>query len=220
MIILCSGDLLRSDAEALVNTVNCVGVMGRGLALQFKTALRDKWEAYARASEAGQVQPGRMFVYDRHRLDNPRLIINLPTKRHWQDGSWIGTLISPPVAAIVAVHPDLQRLMQHRSARAFPDRQGRIDGKRRMRFDQKRFAMTVARKRADDGSDKDLNRRLIDGGDWHAQAIGNAVACHTFAGDRIDHQTTLAEFARPRRSRIFVELAKTSEETELPPAGF
>lgn len=89
MIILCSGDLLRSDAEALVNTVNCVGVMGRGLALQFKTALRDKWEAYARASEAGQVQPGRMFVYDRHRLDNPRLIINLPTKRHWQDGSWI-----------------------------------------------------------------------------------------------------------------------------------
>ncbi|MBW8302851.1 MAG: macro domain-containing protein, partial [Brevundimonas sp.] len=83
------GDLLRSDADALVNRVNCVGVMGRGLALQFKTAVRDNWEACARACEAGQVQPGRMFVYGRHRLDNPRLIINFPTKRHWRDGSRI-----------------------------------------------------------------------------------------------------------------------------------
>ena len=63
--------------------------MGRGLALQFKTAFQDNWEAYARACEAGQVQPGRMFVYDRHRLDNPRLIINFPTKRHWRDRSRI-----------------------------------------------------------------------------------------------------------------------------------
>lgn len=57
MTILCHGDLLRSEAEALVNTVNCAGVMGRGLALQFKTAFQDSWEAYARACEAGQFSP-------------------------------------------------------------------------------------------------------------------------------------------------------------------
>lgn len=89
MITLTTGDILKSEAEALVNTVNCVGIMGRGIALQFKNAFQDNWEAYARACEAKDVQPGRMFVYERHRLDNPRFIINFPTKRHWRGKSRI-----------------------------------------------------------------------------------------------------------------------------------
>ncbi|MBA3042859.1 MAG: macro domain-containing protein [Alphaproteobacteria bacterium] len=87
MISFTTGDILKCEAEALVNTVNCVGIMGRGIALQFKNAFQDNWEAYARACEANEVQPGRMFVHGRHRLDNPRFIINFPTKRHWRGKS-------------------------------------------------------------------------------------------------------------------------------------
>ena len=64
MIEFTSGDILRSEAEALVNTVNCVGVMGRGIALQFKNAYPDNFKAYAAACQRGEVQPGRMFVFE------------------------------------------------------------------------------------------------------------------------------------------------------------
>lgn len=87
MISFTTGDILKSNAQALVNTVNCVGVMGRGIALQFKNAFSDNFEAYARACEAHEVEPGRMFVFERRRLDNPRYIINFPTKRHWRGKS-------------------------------------------------------------------------------------------------------------------------------------
>ena len=59
-----AADLLAEDAEALVNTVNCVGVMGKGLALQFKKKFRPNFDAYARACARGDVRPGRMFVVD------------------------------------------------------------------------------------------------------------------------------------------------------------
>lgn len=78
------GDLLAADAEALVNTVNTVGVMGKGVALQFRKAFPDNYEAYRRACKAGEVVPGRMFVFERGQLTGPRLIINFPTKRHWK----------------------------------------------------------------------------------------------------------------------------------------
>ena len=78
------GDLFQEDAEALVNSVNCVGVMGRGIALQFKKAFPENFKAYARACKRGEVQPGRMFVYDSGKMTNPRYIINFPTKRHWR----------------------------------------------------------------------------------------------------------------------------------------
>lgn len=81
------GDILRADADALVNTVNCVGVMGRGIALQFKKAFPDNFKAYKRACDAGDVVPGRMFVFERKALDLPRYIINFPTKRHWRGKS-------------------------------------------------------------------------------------------------------------------------------------
>ncbi len=81
------GNLLEADADALVNTVNTKGVMGKGVALQFKRAFPANYEAYRAACNAGEVRLGRMFVTETGRLDNPRLIINFPTKGHWKSRS-------------------------------------------------------------------------------------------------------------------------------------
>lgn len=89
MIEYTSGDILQCEADALVNTVNCVGVMGRGIALQFKNAYPDNFKAYEIACKLGVVQPGRMFVFDTEQLTLPRFIINFPTKRHWRGKSRI-----------------------------------------------------------------------------------------------------------------------------------
>lgn len=87
MIDYRSGDVLTEDAEALVNSVNCVGIMGRGIALQFKKAFPENFGAYKAACRRSDVQPGRMFVFETHRMTNPRYIINFPTKRHWRGKS-------------------------------------------------------------------------------------------------------------------------------------
>lgn len=87
MIAFKTGDILRTDAEALVNTVNCVGIMGRGVALQFKNEFPANFKAYAAACERDEVQPGRMFVFETRTLTNPKYIINFPTKRHWRGKS-------------------------------------------------------------------------------------------------------------------------------------
>ncbi len=87
MIEYKSGSILTEDVEALVNTVNCVGVMGRGIALQFKNAFPANYKAYASACKRGEVVPGRMFVYETSEMINPRFIINFPTKRHWKGKS-------------------------------------------------------------------------------------------------------------------------------------
>ena len=87
MIEYKTGDVLAEDAEALVNTVNCVGVMGRGVALQFKNAFPENFSAYAAACDQKLVQPGSMFVFETNQLTNPRYIINFPTKRHWRGKS-------------------------------------------------------------------------------------------------------------------------------------
>ena len=82
-----TGDILAEDAVALVNSVNCVGVMGRGIALQFKNAFRDNFTAYVEACKRDEVHPGRLFVFETGQLTNPRYIINFPTKRHWRGKS-------------------------------------------------------------------------------------------------------------------------------------
>lgn len=87
MIEYKTGDILTEDAEALVNTVNCVGIMGRGIALQFKNAFPDNFKAYEAACRRGAVQPGHMFVFGTGQLTSPRYIINFPTKRHWRGKS-------------------------------------------------------------------------------------------------------------------------------------
>ena len=97
-IELRTGDILKADAEAIVNTVNCVGIMGRGIALQFKKAFPANFRAYARACDVGEVQPGTMFVYDTGAFTNPRYIINFPTKRHWKGKSRIEDIESGLIA--------------------------------------------------------------------------------------------------------------------------
>jgi O-acetyl-ADP-ribose deacetylase (regulator of RNase III) len=87
MITYEHGNILAADAEALVNTVNCVGVIGRGIALQFKKTFPANFKAYAAACKRSEVQPGRMLVYSTGKLTNPRFIINFPTKRHWRGAS-------------------------------------------------------------------------------------------------------------------------------------
>ena len=78
------GDIFESGAEAIVNTVNCVGVMGKGIALQCKKLYPYNYQAYRLACEAGMVVPGKMFVHNLQTLVNPRYIINFPTKQHWK----------------------------------------------------------------------------------------------------------------------------------------
>lgn len=87
MIEFKTGDILSEDAEALVNTVNCVGVMGRGIALQFKKSFPENFKSYAEACKRSEVTPGKMFVSETGRLTNPRFIVNFPTKRHWRGKS-------------------------------------------------------------------------------------------------------------------------------------
>src|SRR5665811_2482771 len=89
MITFTRGDILQAECEAIVNSVNCVCVMGRGVALQFKQAYPANFKAYAAACRRGEVQPGRMFVFDTGELTWPRYIINFPTKRHWRGKSRI-----------------------------------------------------------------------------------------------------------------------------------
>ncbi len=85
-------DLLRAGTEALVNPVNTVGAMGKGLALQFKLAYPENYLAYRRACERREVEPGQMFVFDNVVRADPRWIINFPTKRHWRSPSRIGDI--------------------------------------------------------------------------------------------------------------------------------
>ena len=100
MIEIQQGNLLKVNAEALVNTVNCVGVMGKGIALQFKQAYPDNFRQYAKACRASEVMPGQMFVVSTDNLFNPRYIINFPTKRHWKGKSKIEDIKSGLTALI------------------------------------------------------------------------------------------------------------------------
>ena len=89
MIEYHTGDILKADVEVLVNTVNCVGIMGRGIALQFKNRFPENFRAYKSACERHEVRPGEVFVFETGQLINPQLIINFPTKRHWRGKSRI-----------------------------------------------------------------------------------------------------------------------------------
>lgn len=77
------GNLFDSNAEALVNTVNTVGVMGKGVALQFKERFPVNFKLYEAACKRGEVQIGKMFITSTDSMLNPKWIINFPTKKHW-----------------------------------------------------------------------------------------------------------------------------------------
>ncbi|HET7308190.1 MAG TPA: macro domain-containing protein [Gammaproteobacteria bacterium] len=103
MIEYKTGDILAENVEALVNTVNCIGVMGRGIALQFKKAFPDNFKAYAAACKRGDVQPGRMFVFDTGGLTYPRYIVNFPTKRHWRGKSRLEDIDAGLIALVAEI---------------------------------------------------------------------------------------------------------------------
>jgi len=94
------GNLLEADAEALVNTVNCVGYMGKGVALQFKQAFPENFKFYARACERAELRPGKMLVYETGAMRPPRYIINFPTKQHWRGKSRIEDIEAGLVALV------------------------------------------------------------------------------------------------------------------------
>lgn len=87
MIKEVQGNLLAADVDALVNTVNTVGVMGKGIALQFKKAYPDMFRAYQAAAKAGDLRIGHMHVWETGLLSGPRFIVNFPTKKHWRQPS-------------------------------------------------------------------------------------------------------------------------------------
>lgn len=110
MIRYTTGNLLDADVEALVNTVNTVGIMGKGIALMFKKAFPDNFRAYEKACKGDEVQVGRMFVTERDDLLGPRWIINFPTKKHWRAKSrleWIDSGLA-----------DLKRVIRENSIRS------------------------------------------------------------------------------------------------------
>ena len=87
MISYVQGNLLEARTDALVNTVNTVGVMGKGIALMFKERFDLNYKLYVAACKAKQVEVGRMFVTETGELEGPRWIINFPTKEHWRQPS-------------------------------------------------------------------------------------------------------------------------------------
>lgn len=94
MIVNGVGDLLAADVAALVNAVNCVGVMGKGIALQFKHRYPENFAAYAQACKNHQVKLGHMHVVDLPATSGPRYIINFPTKDHWKSRSKLKDIAS------------------------------------------------------------------------------------------------------------------------------
>ncbi len=87
MLNFTTGNLLEARAHALVNTVNTVGVMGKGIALMFKERFDDNYRQYAAACKAHEVRTGQMFITQPAELDGPRWIVNFPTKQHWRSPS-------------------------------------------------------------------------------------------------------------------------------------
>jgi len=88
MIIYKTGDIFKSSAQVITNTVNCVGVMGKGLALAFKKQLPEMFQDYKAKCEKGEVNPGQPYIWENDRVQ----ILNFPTKRHWKQNSLISDI--------------------------------------------------------------------------------------------------------------------------------
>jgi len=83
------GDILKSKAQTLINTVNCVGIMGKGIALEFKKRFPEMFEDYVEKCERKEVKPGLPYLY---RSLFPTQILNFPTKDHWKSVSRISDI--------------------------------------------------------------------------------------------------------------------------------
>jgi len=100
MIEFTTGNILTANTQALVNTVNCVGIMGRGLAFQFKNKFPANFRAYQNACARKEIRPGKMFVFEIRIFANPKFIVNFPTKRDWRDKSRMEDIDSGLVALV------------------------------------------------------------------------------------------------------------------------
>jgi O-acetyl-ADP-ribose deacetylase (regulator of RNase III) len=106
MITIQNIDIFQTNTEALVNPVNCVGVMGKGLALQFKSLYPDNYYHYYHYCMSNSLQPGTLFTYNLNRVFNPHYIINFPTKLHWKSPSLMEYIDN----GLVALHTEIQQL--------------------------------------------------------------------------------------------------------------
>jgi len=106
MMKFIQGNLLDAPTEALVNTVNTVGVMGKGIALMFKEAFPENFRAYEAAARQKEVRVGQMFVTENRTFEGPKWLINFPTKKHWRQPS--------SLEWIVDGLKDLQRVVQEK----------------------------------------------------------------------------------------------------------
>ncbi len=104
MIRFTRGNIFDSRCQALVNPVNCVGVMGKGLALQFKRRFPSAFMSYPDACRRRELAPGHMHIFHTS-ADSPRFIVNFPTKRHWRDPSRLDDIANGLSALDIAIAP-------------------------------------------------------------------------------------------------------------------
>jgi O-acetyl-ADP-ribose deacetylase (regulator of RNase III) len=83
VVTFVKGDIFKSPAQVLTNTVNCVGVMGKGVALEFKNRYPQMFGDYKSKCDQGKVKPGQPYLWE----DDSAQVLNFPTKRHWRDSS-------------------------------------------------------------------------------------------------------------------------------------
>ena len=110
MIKFLQGNLLDAPTEAVVNTVNTVGVMGKGIALMFKEAFPANFRAYEEACKRKEIQVGHMFVTENLTFEGPRWLINFPSKKHWRQPS--------KLEWIVEGLKDLRRVVEEKGIRS------------------------------------------------------------------------------------------------------
>ena len=105
MIHYVKGNLLESEAEALVNTVNTVGVMGKGIALQFKEAFPENFRIYKKTCQKKELQIGSMLIVkDSNLTSGQKLIVNFPTKTHWRLPSEYSYILKPAISVRLLSH--------------------------------------------------------------------------------------------------------------------
>lgn len=83
MVTFVKGDIFKSPAQVLTNTVNCVGIMGKGVALEFKNRYPQMFGDYKSKCDQGNVKPGQPYLWE----NDSSQVLNFPTKRHWRDNS-------------------------------------------------------------------------------------------------------------------------------------
>ena len=110
MIKFLQGNLLDAPTEAVVNTVNTVGVMGKGIALMFKEAFPENFRAYEEACKRKEIQVGHMFVTENLTFEGPRWIINFPSKKHWRQPSKLEWIVDGLI--------DMRRVVEEKGIRS------------------------------------------------------------------------------------------------------